>query len=120
MRTGQVVNLAPDGTDIGSSTTIETLALIEDAATHSVLLNVVVVAVDERHLLGELVGIHLGVSLGVSHLELLAYSLESLGTSVLVAVTLSSDSVGLVVASSLHLGAELLVVHLVAVFALHG
>jgi hypothetical protein len=48
VRTGDVVNLAPDGTNFGGFTTIEADAFVKDAAAHSLALYVVVVAFNER------------------------------------------------------------------------
>ena len=44
MRHGQRRHLAPDGTDIGGLTTVETDTLVKDATAHGVALHIVVVA----------------------------------------------------------------------------
>ena len=118
VRAGQRTCLAPDGTDVRRLATVEADAFVQDAAAHGVLLHIVVVAVYQGVLLFQFLGGHIGVCLGVSSLELLADSLESLGTGVLLKA-LFGDVVSLLVASLLDGLAQLVVVHLMAVFALH-
>ena len=118
VRSGQRTYLAPDGTNIGGLTTVEADAFVQNAAAHGVLLYVVVVAVNECVLLLEFFGSHISVCLGVSCFEVLANGFESLCTSVLLEALLR-DVVGFLVASLLDSFTQLVVVHLVAVLALH-
>ena len=113
MRAGQWTYLAPDGADIGGLAAVETLAFVQDAAAHSLLLHVVVVAVDEGSLLFQLL-------FGELCLELLADSGEGLFAGMLVAVTFAGNGVCLSVASLVYSLAQLFVVHFVVVGALHG
>ena len=118
MRHGQRTCLAPDGTDVGGLTTIQTDALVQYATAHGIALYVVVVAVDEGVLFLQFIGSHVGMSLGIANLEVLADGFESLGALVLLQSLLCYVISGLV-ALLLHLLAKVLVVHFVAVFALH-
>ena len=118
VRHGQGADFAPDGADVGGVASVEAYSLVKDAAAHGILLDVVVVTVDERILLFQFLGCEFGVAGGVLLLEVFADGLESVEACVLFQ-TLASDVVGRLVAGFANGGAELLVVHLVAVFALH-
>ena len=118
VRSGQRAYLAPDGANIGSLTAVEANAFVQDAATHSVLLHIVIVTVDKRVLLFKFFGSHIGMSLGVSGLEVLADSLESLSTCLLLEALLR-NVVCLLIACFLDSFAKFVVVYLVAVLALH-
>ena len=48
VRAREVPHLTPDRTDLRSLTAIQTLSLIEDRATHSLFLYIVIVAIYER------------------------------------------------------------------------
>ena len=112
-------NLAPDRTDVCSLTTVETLALVEDATAHRVAHNVSVVAHHFCVLLVELLSGEVCVSCVVSLLEVRENLVESLLARLLVVVARLCDSVALVVGLLAELLAEFLVVHLVAVLALN-
>ena len=110
--TRQVVYLAPNRTNLVGATTIETLTLVENHITHSLLLHVVVeVLVDKWSLLLELL-------LGKASSKLSLQSVEGLSTLVLHS-TAGSDSVSLVVELRDDSLTKLLVVSLVAVLALN-
>ena len=119
VRHGQRAHLAPYRAYLLGCTAVETLALVEDAAAHCVALNVVVVAVDESVLLLELVFCQLGVCCGISLCKVGLDLVEGLFACLLVVVAGFSYGVALVVGLFSELFAQLLVVHLVAVFALH-
>ena len=112
MRAGKITYFAPDGADFCGLAAVETLALVEDATTHRLFLNIVIVTVDECAFLFKLF-------FGVLCLELLLDCVECLGTLVLVAVAGSSNFVCLCIALLVYLCAELFVVLLVAVFAFY-
>ena len=118
VRTGERIHFAPDRTDVSSLTTIEAHTFVEDATTHRVFFYIVIVAIDECVLFSEFIFGELGVSRSVSHLKFFANSFESVETFVLFECRLR-DVVALLVAVVLHLCAEVFIVHLVAVFALH-
>ena len=101
------------GTDVRRLAAVQTLAFVQDAAAHGLFLHVVIVAVDERSLLFQLL-------FGELCLELLADGGEGILAFVLVAVTAGGNGVCLVVAGIVHGLAQVLVVHLVAVFAFYG
>ena len=118
VRAGERIHFAPDRTNVGSFTTIETHTFIEDATTHSVFFYIVIVAIDECVLFSEFIFGELGVSSSISYFELFANSFESVETVVLFECRLR-DVVALLIAVCFHLCAEIFIVHLVAVFALH-
>ena len=130
VRHGQGRHLAPDGTNLIGLAAIQADALVEDAAAHGIALHIVVVALHECFVVffGEGgFSVFSGCTrcfcnLGVFGKELLfeifEHFLESLGTSLLVECLLG-DVVGGLVALLIDLFAQGLVVHLVAVFALH-
>ena len=111
----QIVGLAPDGTNLVELTAVETGALVEHHVAHGLALGVVIVAVDhELDLVGEgLLGI-----VGVD--KLLLDGGKAVLTLVLVGDALLAEVVALLVDGVVEALAQLLVVHLVAVFALHG
>ena len=51
VRSGDVVDFAPDGADVGGLTTVETDSFVEDATAHGFFFDVVVVAFYEGSLL---------------------------------------------------------------------
>ena len=118
VRAGQGVNLAPDGTDVRGLAAVEADAFVENAAAHSVFLYIVVVFVDQTILLFEFLGRKVGVGGGIGFLEVFADSLESVHACVLFKPLLR-HLVARLIASILHLLAQFLIVHLVAIFALH-
>ncbi len=113
VRSGNIVDLAPDGADFGGLAAIETHTFIEDAAAHGFFFNVVVVALYKGCFF---VAYVFGKSVDV----FLADCVEAVLTPVLVGATGLCDSVSLVVALSLYVGTEFFVVHFVAVFALYS
>ena len=118
VRHGQGANLAPDGTYVCGLAAVQTNTLVQDATTHGILLHIVVVAVYQCILLSQLVVGQFGVCSGVLQLEILADLLKGLGTCVLLK-SLLGNIVGGLIAGGLYLLAQLLVVNLVAVFALN-
>ena len=120
MRSGQIVDLAPDGTDLGGLAAVETDTLVENAAAHCLFLDIVVVTL--HHSLA-LVGVvflklllgHLGQRLKI----FLADLAELLGAPMLVGRAGACDGICLVVALVMDILAELVVVDLVAVLTFH-
>ena len=118
VRHGQSTHLAPNGADVGGLTAVQTDTLIQDAATHCVLLHIVIVTVYQSVLLSQLIVGQLCMSCSILQLEVLADLLKSLGTCMLLQSLLGNIISGLV-ASGLHLLAQLLVVNLMTVLTLH-
>ena len=123
MRHGQGRYLAPDGADLIGLTAIQTDTLVEDTTAHSVALYIVVVAV---HHSAVLVVADFALSilsqLGTLSEELLLEVLENLleGIStILLGQSLLGDIVCGLVQFFIHTCAEVLVVNLVVVLALH-
>ena len=111
--------LAPDRTDVSGETTIKTGALIKYTTAHSVALHIIVIAVNHAVLLFQLFLAEVGVSGCIGLLESIADGCESIFASVFVAIALFGNLVALVVAFLTDLLAQLVVVHLMAVFTLH-
>ena len=118
MGSGQGAHLAPDGAYVGGFTAVEADSLVEHATAHGIALHVVIVSVDQAILLLQLLGSHVGMCSSVLLLVVLADGFESLGACMLLQ-SLLRHVVSLLVASNLHCLAKLLIVHLVAVLALH-
>ena len=118
MRAGQRVHLAPDGTDVGGLASVQTDAFIKDATTHGIALHIVIVTVDQAVLLFQFLRSEVGVCLGIACLEVLAYLFKSFGALLLLQCLLGHIISGLV-ALVVGLLTQVLVVHLVAVLALH-
>ena len=115
---GQRRHFTPDGADVGSLATVETLTLVEDAAAHGIAHHVVVVACGLGMLFLELVGREVGMG-GVIFLHKVGDNLvEGVHTGVLLQ-RLLVDIVYGGVELALDLLAQLFVVDLVAVLALH-
>ena len=123
MRSWQWRNLAPDRTDIGSLTAIKTLALIEDGATHSLFLYIVVVFVYECIDVIQLYAESLSTSshiVSFLYFEVLADLGEHLLAVMLVGVSSSSLCISTSVAEVVNCLLEFIVVDLVAVLAFNG
>ncbi len=118
VRNRQRRDLTPDRTYVCRLAAVETDALVEDAAAHGVTLNIVVVLVCQSVLLLKLILGEVCVSCGISLLELCDDSLESLCARMLLKGHLRYV-VCLLVKLVLDLLAEILVIDLVAVLALH-
>ena len=120
MRSGQRTNLAPDRTNLGRSTAVETFALVEHGTAHSLLLYIVVVTVNHCgyliHLDTQSLGA-LGHVLGFLGLEVFADLREHCLAVVLVGVSARSLSVSAGVAEVMNGLLQLIVVHLVAILA---
>jgi len=110
VRSGQVICFDPDRTDLGGLTTVKALAFVEDSTAHSFLLDIMVVASDERSL-------RLEFLFGELSLVFLYDSIKGLSTSVLVGARYSYG-VGLSVAGVVYILAQVFVVLFVAVGAL--
>ena len=119
MRTGQRTYFAPDGTDVRSGTSVETLAFVQHATTHGIALHIVVVTVDQRIFLCQLVFRQIGVCFSIRQFEVFADLHESILTGMLVAVAFLSDTVSRIVTSFLHFFAQVFIVHLMAILPLH-
>ncbi len=113
MRAGDIVYFSPDRTDFGGLAAVETHTFVEHAAAHSLFLNVVVIALYERSFL-------LAFLFGKRFYVFLADGVEAVVAPVLVGAAGLGYGVGFVVAFVVHVLAEVLVVHLMAVFALHS
>ena len=113
MRTGQITDFAPDRTDFGSLTSVETLAFIQDGTTHGFFFNIVVVAVDKRSFFFQFFFAELC-------LEFFADGIESIHTLMLILVTGSCNCISLVIAGVVNSLAEFFIVYFVAVFAFYG
>ena len=118
MRTGQRIDFAPDGTDVCGLATVEANSFVEDATTHGVFFNIVIVAVNESVLFFKFFSGEFGVRSGVCFFEVFTHGFESFGTGVLLQGLLCDVVAGLI-AVGFHLFAQCFVVHFVAVFALH-
>ena len=118
VRSGQGVNLAPDGTDVCGLAAVQTNAFVQDATAHGVLFHIVVVAVDQAVLLFQLFGGEVGMCFGITNLEVFANLLERFGTGVLFQ-SLLGYIVSCLVAFVVGLLAQFLIVYLMAVFALY-
>ena len=122
VRSGQGAYLAPDGTDVGGLTAIQTLTFVQYGAAHSLFLYIVVVAVHHGgnlvHLDAESLGAggHIIQTLG---LEVLAYLREHRLAVVLVGVGAGSLCVSASVTVVMNSLLQLVVVHLMAVFAFY-
>ena len=118
MRHGQGRYFAPDGADVGGLTAIQTLTLVQDATAHGVAHHVVIVSGSLGVLLLQLVGCQVGM-VGIVFLQEVSQDLvEGIHTGVLLQ-SLLVDIVHRSVELALDLLAQLLVVHLVTVLALH-
>ena len=117
--TRQRTYFAPDGTDVRSGATVETLAFVQHATAHGIALHVVVVTVNHRVLLCQFVFRQVSVCFGIRKFEVLADFHESILTGMLVAVAFLGDTVRCVVTSLLHFFAQVLIVHLMAILPLH-
>ncbi len=111
VRSGQIVDFAPDGADFVGFAAVEADAFVENAATHGFFFNVVVVALDQRSFF---VLFFFGQRCDV----FVADCCEAVGAPVLVGAALLCNRVGFVVAFFANVLAELFVVDFVAVFAL--
>ena len=118
VRTWKRFSLAPDRTDLCSLTTIETSTLVEDAATHSVLLYIVIVTVDESILLCKFILRKLSVSCCVCFLIVFANLLKCFCTSMLLE-SLLCYVVSWLVALSINVSLEFVIINFVAIFALN-
>ena len=118
VRHGQSTYLAPDGTDVSGLAAVQTNTLVQDTATHCILLHVMIVTVYQSVLLCQFVIAQFGVCSSILQLEVLADLLKSLGTRMLLQCLLGNVVSGLV-ASGLHQLAQFLVVNLMAVLTLH-
>ncbi len=119
VRAGQIVHLAPDGTDLVGLAAVETDALVQNAAAHCLFLHVVVVTLHHGDALilgveGQLLLGHLGEVGDV----LVADGVERVHAPVLVGAAGLGYGVCLVVALLANVGAQCLVVYFVVVFAL--
>ena len=111
VRAGNVVHLAPYGTDFGSLAAVETHALVKNAAAHGLFFDIVVVTLYKR-------GLFVALFLGKAGDVFLADGVERVLTPVLVGASGLGDGIGLVVALVVYVLAQVLVVYFVAVFAL--
>ncbi len=122
VRSWQGADFAPDGTDVSGLAAVQTLALIEDSAAHSLFLHVVVVSVHQSRHLVDFHAKSLGALLhvvGLLGLEVLANLLEHLLAVVLVGVGRGSLRISTSVRVVVHRLTQFVVVHLVAVLTLH-
>ena len=110
---GHVVYLAPDGADFGGLAAVKTHTLVEDAAAHGVALHVVVVALHKGCLL---VAFLFGERFDI----FVADGVERILAPMLVGTTGLGYGICFVVAFFTHILAEVLVMHLVAIFAFHS
>ena len=109
---GQVANLAPDGSYLIRAAAVQTLALVENHVAHGLLDHVVVIVfMDQGSLLHKLL-------LAVTRCELCLQSIEGIRTLMLRSAA-RSDGVGLVVELLDDRLAKLLVVGLVAIGTLY-
>ena len=111
-------NLAPDRTNLSSSTTIKTQTLVEDATTHSIAQNVIIVASSLSVLLFKLILRKVGMSSVVLLKEVSQNLVESILTSMLLK-SLVVDIVSWLIKLRLDLLTEFLVVDLVVVLTLY-
>ena len=118
VRHGQRRNLAPDRTDLVGLAAIETNALVEDATAHGVTHNVVIVALHLCMLLLQVVLAEVGVCGIVCLLEVGKNLVESL-LACLLLKSLLCHVVSLGIKLGVHLLAQVLVVHLMAILALN-
>ncbi len=109
---GQIVGFAPDGAYLVGLAAVEAHAFVEHATAHGFLFYIVVVAAHEC-LLGFTLVFRHGVKV------FLAYGGEAVHAPMLVGTSGLGDGVGFVVAFCVHVGAEFVVVHFVAVFAFY-
>ncbi len=122
MRAGQRAYFAPDRTDVGGLTAIQTLALVEYGAAHSLFLYIVIVAINHS---GDFVYIDAeslstsGHIVSLLGLEVCADLREHLLTVVLVGVGRGSLCISTSVTEVVYSLLQFVVVHLVAVFAFH-
>ena len=120
VRAGQVTYLAPDRTDLRGLTAVQTLTLIEYRATHRLFLYIVIVTVHERSYLIDIdaecfcAGSHIICFL---RLEIFADLREHILAVVLVGVGAGSLCISTSVRIVVHCLLQLVVIHLVAVFA---
>ena len=113
VRTRNIVGFAPDWTYFGGLAAVETNTFVEHATAHSFFFYIVIVTLDERSLF-------FAFLFRNRFDELVADSLEAVGTPMLVGATCLSNGVCLVVAHFLNLGTQFFVIHFVAIFALNG
>ena len=119
VRTWQWTYLAPDRTNLGWHTTIQTLTLIENATTHSIAHHIMVVTIHHGFFLGQLVFCQVGMCSSILLLEVCQNLVECLGTCMLIECLLR-DVVSWLIQFLLHLLTQLFVISLVAILALHG
>ena len=118
MRHWQWAYLTPYWADFVGLTSVETDALVEDATAHGVAHHVVIVAVCLGSLLLQLVLAEFSVSLGIFCLEVFDNLVESVLACVLVE-SLLRDVIYRLVEFLVNLLAQVFVVNLVVVLALH-
>ena len=110
-------NLTPDRANLIGLTAIETYAFVENTATHSVLLYVMIIFIYESILLFHLILSEVSVSCSVCLFEFFLDSIESFSTSLLFE-SLLYYVVALLVAFLSHLFLEFIIVYLMAILAL--
>lgn len=116
VRSGQIIDLAPDRADLCGLAAVETDAFVEHATAHSLFLDIMIVTLHHRLALVcvvffELLLCHLGERLKIFVADLS----ELLGAPVLVGGACTCYGVSLVVALVMNVLAEFVVVDLVAV-----
>ena len=110
-------NLTPDGANLISLTAIETNTLIKDATTHSIALYIMIIAVHHGIFLFEFIFSKISMFRSILLLKICQNLLKGLGTSLLLKSLLSNIISGLI-KLFVHTLTQLLIVHLVIVFAL--
>ena len=120
VRAWQVTYLAPDWTDLRRLTAVETLALIEHSATHSLFLYVMIITIYQRCYFVDIDAECFCASshiVGFLRLEILAYLAEHSLAVMFVGVRTCCLRIGASVAVVVYRLLQLVVVHLVAVLA---
>ncbi len=113
MRAGHIVDLAPYGADLGGLAAVETHTFVEDATAHGFAFNIVIVTLHKRFLL---VAFLFGERFDI----FVADGVERILAPMLVGTTGLGYGICFVVAFFTHILAEVLVMHLVAIFAFHS